>query len=214
MLKFIFAATAAMTIGFSAHASTVYSTAVDWTNNGTVGSSHNRDDPQGALGSPDSSFLALGLTNADGSNPGFAVFDFNTLFANGTVQIWETTFGCNPKPDGSCSYAESVRVYVGTSYDFGSNDYSDVMDDFTFIGELFNADAQNGGSLLVAQTFRYVAVVDSSKANFASGPSTDGFDINAIAVNGFNEVGQIPTPTAAILMLPGLLLLRRKSQFI
>jgi len=212
MLRAIFLSLAFIAAATPVQAATIFATGVDWSDNGTVPSSNNRDNPLNALGGVNGTFLALGLTNQDGSNPGFAVFDFGQMFASGTVDIWETTFNCQPQANGSCSWAESARVYFGTDYAFGSNNYSDIMDDFTFAGELFNADAQNGGSLLINQAFRYIAVVDSTQANFAGGRSTEGFDIDAIGISSFAEFSQVPLPTAAFLMAPALLLLARRAQ--
>lgn len=204
MLRTTIAALAALTFGATAHAGTVYATDIDWANNGTVGSSNDRDNPLNALGAPDNKFVSLGLSNGDGSNPGFAVFDFGGTLASGLAQVWEVTFGCST--NGCTHYPESVEVWVGTDYMFGTHNFADVMDDFTFAGELFNSDAQMGTGVLINQAFRYIALVDSSKKNFPFGPSTDGFDVDSVAVNS------VPVPAAALLMAPALIALARRKR--
>ncbi|NNU14870.1 hypothetical protein HK107_00855 [Parvularcula sp. ZS-1/3] len=205
MKTLIAAALAAFTLGSAAQATTIYADAVDWQNNGTVGSSNNRDNPLNALGAPDGSFLALGLTNADGSNPGFAVFSFGASVVTGPATVWEVTFNCRQQQDGSCSYPESVDVYYGTDYAFGSNDFSDLSD-FTFAGTLFNGDANSGASVIVNDVFRYIALVDASKRDYPNGPSTDGFDVDSVSV------AAVPIPAAALLFAPVAFALRRRAK--
>ena len=203
------AASVALLTG-GAQAATGYATAHDWENNGTVGAQNDRDDETNALGAPDGDFLSLGLTEADGANPGFAVFGFGGLtYGEGSdVTAYEVTFNCTQAEDGSCTYPESLAVYYGTDYDFGSHDYSDLSD-FTLAGEIFNGDAQGGASLLIPGSFTYIALVDTTLINFPNSPSTDGFDLDAIGVN------PVPLPGAAALFVPALVaggLARRKTK--
>jgi hypothetical protein len=207
MLKSLLAAAATLALGLSAHANTIYAADIDWQNNGTVGSSNDRDNPLNALGGPDGRFLSLGLTSVDGSNPGFAVFNFGAL-VTGPAMVWEVTFNCRPGTSGACSYPESLEVFYGMDYDFGSHDFADIMDDFISAGELFNQTAQNGATATIAGVFRYIALVDTSGRNFPGGPSTDGFDIDSVAVVA------TPLPGAAALILPalGIAVARRKRK--
>jgi hypothetical protein len=161
------AGTAMLFAAGAAEAATVWATDVDWSNNGTVPGSNDRDNPLNALGAPDGDFLALGLTNADGTNPGFAVFSFGgvTFGAGASATAYEVTFNCTLAADGSCTYPESMEVFYGTDYAFGSNDFSDLAD-FTSAGEIFNGDAQMGATLIIPGTFTYIALVDTTLANF------------------------------------------------
>ena len=193
----------------AAQAGTVYATDVDWRNNGTVGSNNDRDDASNALGAPDEAFVSLGLTGADGTNPGFAVFAFGgRTFGGGTATGYEVTFNCRVRADGSCTYPESAMVYYGTDYAFGSHDFADLAD-FTPAGEILNADAQGGASLVIPGSFAYIALVDTTLARFPGSPSTDGFDLDAIGVSA------VPVP-AAMLLFPagaaGLAAARRRRR--
>lgn len=206
MIKALLSTAAAMTLGVSAQAATIYASAIDWENNGTVGSSNGRNIETNALGAPDGSFLSLGLTNSDGSNPGFAVFAFADLILGASeASVWEVTFNCSPRQDGACTYPESVEVWFGDDYDFGSHDFSDLSD-FTLAGELFNADSQSGESLTIGVGFTYLALVDTSARNFPGGPSVDGFDVDAVGVRlvGGDIMDPVPLPAAAFLFLPAL----------
>ena len=203
------AASAAALLTGVANAATVYATDIDWENNGTVGGNNDRDDETNALGAPDGDFLALGLSSLDGTNPGFAVFSFGgQTFGGGDVTAYEVTFNCTVRQDGSCTYPESLAVYYGTDYAFGSHDFGDLAD-FSLAGEIFNADAQGGASLVIPGSFTYIALVDTTLTNFPGSPSTDGFDIDAVGVSA------VPVPGAAALIVPGLIaggLARRKAK--
>lgn len=212
MKSVIAALTSASILALSgAHAATIYATDVDWQNNGTVTDAQDRDTPSNSLGATDGKFLSLGLSNADGTNPGFAVFRFgdNEMIGAGVINLFEVTFNCTQAGDGSCTYNESVAVYYGTDYNFGSHDYSD-LDDFSFAGEILNGDAQTGQSILVPGVFTYIALVDTTKSNYPGSWSTDGFDIDSISVSSDDITAETPAPAAAILMASGLLALRRK----
>ena len=202
-------AAAALVLPGAASAATVFATAVDWSNDGTVGGANDRDDASNALGAPDGDFLTLGLTNADGTNPGFAVFAFDGLtFGQSDATLWEITFNCRPNAGGACNMPEAVDVYYGTGYAFGGGDFADLAD-FTLAGTIFNGDAQGGASLIIPGTFTYIALVDSTLANFPGSSSGDGFEGNALGVN------PAPVPGAALLFAPaiagGLIARRRKT---
>jgi len=196
-------ACATAALGATANAATIWATEVDWANNGTVPSSNGRDNPNNALGAPDGSFLALGLTTdatlTDENEVGFAVFGFGDSFIGGEASVFEVTFNCSLSGDGSCTYPESTAGYFGNDYDFGSHDLADVLDDFTFAGEILNGDAQNGGAVLIPGSFDYIALIDTSGLNYPDGPSFDGFDVDAVGVS------EVPLPGAALLMGSGLL---------
>jgi hypothetical protein len=180
-----------------AQAATVhYATAIDWTNNGTVGTANNRNNPVNALGAPNGKFLSLGLTSSTGANPGFAVFDFGKVFT-GPGFVFETTFNCAVSGQTCAGHREQVEVWVGTDYAFGSNDIADVFDDFTKLpGLIGNADAQGGASFMFSGAFRYLALVDRSGALNAG--SVDGFDVDAVGV------APVPVPAALPLMAAAL----------
>ncbi|MBB4658647.1 putative porin [Parvularcula dongshanensis] len=185
----------------TANAATVYASDVDWANNGTVGTSNDRDDATNALGAPDGAFLSLGLSDVGYTNPGFAVFSFDgmTFGAGSTTTAYEVTFNCSVRPSGACSYPESLAVLYGTDYAFGTHDAADLAD-FTYAGQLFNADAQSGASLIIPGTFTYIALVDTTLMNFPNSQSTDGFDVDAVGVS------PVPVPAALPLMAGGLAL--------
>ena len=116
------------------HASLIYATEVDWFNNGTVGSSNDRDNPANSLGAPDDDFLSLGLSSDD--NPGFAVFGFGQDFIE-EGRIWEITFNCDP----TCVDLETATIYVGTSdqYTMGQASRADQIALVTGMGGFFGS---------------------------------------------------------------------------
>jgi hypothetical protein len=200
----------AMVGGASANAATVYAVGVDWSNNGTVGSSNRRNIPTNALGAPDGKFLSLGLTAADGSNPGFAVFDFGQVFTGPGVVI-ETTFGCRVSGATCAGHREQVEVWVGSDYEFGTHDSAAITGGFTRLdGLLGNADAQNGGAAFTfTGAFRYLALVDRS--GVLRGGSIDGFDVDAVGVTP----APAPLPAALPMLgaaLCGLALMSRRRK--
>jgi hypothetical protein len=174
-----------------------YATDVRWddgtgvTLSSTVGSRYNQTS---ALGSPDSTFLSLGLG-------GLAVFDFGAEFDAAAV-VFETTYGTRS------TYPESANVYVAdSSYDFfGLNSVNGGatinVSDFNFVASISNATASTTINL-TGGPFRYLLVQDAT----AGGPSTDGFDVNAVGVS------PVPEPGTLLLIgsgLAGLALYRRR----
>jgi hypothetical protein len=197
-----------MMSGVANAASVHYATAIDWSNNGTVGSSNGRNVAANALGAPDGRFLSLGLTARNGSNPGFAVFDFGQVFT-GPGFVFETTFRCSVSGATCAGHREQVEVWLGTDYAFGSNDLSDVLDDFTRLPDLIgNAEAQGGASFQFDGSFRYLALVDRS--GVLRNGSVDGFDVDAIGVTPVPVPAALPLMAAALAGL-GLVARRRRA---
>lgn len=192
------AASSAIAIAAPAGAATyTYAKKVVWEPNGTVGSSNNRNVSANALGAPDGTFLSLGLTNADGSNPGFAVFDFGTMFSGQGIVV-ETTFNCSGDAATCAGYPEQVEVGFGKDYNFNSHDFSDLAD-FTFAKSyITNGDAQGSGKAFTIANgpFRYLALIDRSA--LLGTRSTDGFDVDAVGVTA------VPLPAALPLLAVGL----------
>jgi len=144
----------AATMGSAASAATIYATGIDWTNNGTVGSSNNRDNKLNALGAPDGQFMSLGLVGA-------ADFTFGQDFiSRGTV--WEVTFGTR------ASYLETAEVLL--SYQ-GSN--------FVKVADIGNASA-SGSNFTFNGRWDTLRLVDTTPG---SSPSTDGYDVDAVGVS-------------------------------
>jgi len=202
-----------------AHAELIYATDIDWQNNGTVSSTNDRNDSTNALGALNSDFLSLGLSadaNDLTNNPGFAVFKFDSDFGNST-SLWEVSFNCIVVNELCASHQESIVAYAGNDYNFGSHSYSDVFDDFDYIGALNNGTAQTGATLEFSGTYTYLAIFDTSK-QFTGGGSSDGFDINAVGVKAAAlPPSSIPEPMSVGLMSLGLFALgatirRRKSK--
>jgi len=195
--KFLSGVVIAASLSTAADAATLtFATAVDWANNGTVGSANNRNVAANALGAPDGAFLSLGLTSA--ASTGFAVFDFGGRFTTQGVVV-ETTFGCvGPTP---CSHhPERVEILAGDDYAFGGHDLLDLAD-FTSLGFLDNGDAQlsgGGAAFAIGGTFRYLALIDRSAQRGTT--STDGFDVDAVGVT----LAPVPVPAALPLMAAGL----------
>ncbi len=180
-----FAAAAAATIGTAADAAVVYATGVTWANNGTVGSSNDRDVATNALGSPDDKFLSLGLG-------GDATLTFGKTFKAGTVEIAEATFG---REGYTAIGDESIDVFagIGGSLSFvGSISAMGLDETFKFV------------ELDVPFAFNTVKLVDTSAAL----PGRDGFDLESIGVT------PIPLPASALLLgagLAGIGAVRRKA---
>ena len=121
------------------------------------------------------------------------------------------TFSCSPRPNGTCSWAESADVYAfngpytpftGT---FGLSDLTNLG--FTLLGTVRNAAGSTdaGASLTFTEgPFRYLALVDRS----APGSGRDGWDIDAVSV------AAVPLPAAGLFLLGalgGIAALRRRK---
>ncbi len=201
-------ATAAIILGAasSAQAASLYATGVSYygPGSGIKESDAYRKNTASALGSPnltaDSSngydgnrdFLSLGLG-------GRAIFDFGQDFS-GNVTLWETTWGNKP---GQGSYDERVDVYYGNfaaGADWGV--LAKDLTQWTSAGQIKNIEdgAYNtaAGATLTGPSgvFNRVLLVDKSKV----GNGKDGFDVNAIAVQGI-EQQEVPEPTSILSLL-------------
>ncbi|MFK8183961.1 MAG: PEP-CTERM sorting domain-containing protein [Phormidesmis sp.] len=200
------AALCALGIAAEAQAAQLYATDVVYYNNNNDVSTAARTNINHALGShgltEDSAngyantsqhFLSLG-------NDGRAVFNFGQDFS-GDVTIWETTWGARSTQS---DYDERIDIYYGNfdsavDWDSVANDLSQ----WTSAGEILNIadDAYNTASgasntgYSPEGIFNHVLLVDKSRYD------GDGFDVNAIAVQGV-EKQEVPEPTA----LAGLLM--------
>jgi len=190
----------------NAQAVQLYATDVVYYDNNDTAMASFRKDINNALGDPsltsdskdgykgNKDFLALGLG-------GRAVFNFGQDFA-GEVSIWETTWGQKSRQS---SYDERVDVYYGnfsteTNWENLANDLSQ----WTSAGEVLNikdnayntaAGATNEGSAPTG-IFNHVLLVDKSQAK----KGRDGFDVNAIAVQGIDSQ-EVPEPTSVLSLL-------------
>lgn len=198
------AAASAIAVAVAAPASAAtytYATAVDWKNNGTVGTSNSRNVASNALGAPNGKFLSLGLTIGNdssvyGATPGFAVFDFGTVF-DGQGIVIETTFNCGTGE--VCSgHKEQVEVRFGNDYNFGSHDFADLADFTVGAALITNGDAQTPGKAFTIANgpFRYLALIDRSRE--LGNSSLDGFDVESVGVTA------VPLPAALPLLAAGL----------
>jgi hypothetical protein len=181
------AAATALLLGSAAQATTLYATGVDWTNNGTVGTSNNRDNPSNALGEPDDKFLSLGLG-------GMADFTFGQTFT-GPGASYEITFG------NRAGHLESAEVFAG------------IGGDFAKVGDVDNASAA-GFVFNFAGIFDTLRLVDSSP--FVKGRDGYDVDaVGVTAFNGPNPgPAPVPLPASVLLLgagIVGLGALRRKG---
>lgn len=162
--------------GSAASAAPIYATGIDWTNNGTVGSANDRDNPLNGLGAPDSAFFSLGLG-------GHADFTFGQTFT-GPGASYEVTFG------NRSGYLETAEVRVGAS---GT---------FTSLGQINNASAA-GFVFGFSGVFDTLRLVDTTPG---SSRSTDGYDVDAVSVTGVPEgsIPPVPLPPSALLLAAGL----------
>ena len=160
----------------SASAAIVYATDVVEANRGTIlpdpADDTLRDDPMDALGSPDGVFYSLGLG-------GDVTLSFGETFGSGggNVSAYELTFG-------------DIAAYPDSTFIAAYLDGVKVGD----VGTLTNEDAQGGGTLLFAGMFNQLKLTDTTP----DGPSTDGFDLDAVGVQ------PVPLPAAGLLLLGGL----------
>lgn len=166
--------------------------AVEWRNNGTVGTGF--DNTANALGAPEPTlsgvvnFLSLGRR-------GLAIFDFGTWFG-GQAVVHETTWG--DQVTAGSRYPEKAKIFVSADYEFGSGaTRRQVKREFTRVGTVRNGAAVFGSLIdLPEGSFRYLAVMDVSRQT-----SANGFDVNAIGVQ--SAPAPIPLPGALALMAGG-----------
>ncbi|MEM6715927.1 MAG: PEP-CTERM sorting domain-containing protein [Cyanobacteria bacterium P01_D01_bin.6] len=185
----------------SAEAAKIYATDVVYYNNNDTSVAGYRQVLTNALGSPeltvDSSngysgnkdFLSLGLG-------GRAVFDFGQLFS-GDVTVWETTWGYRANQS---SYDERVDIYYGNFSDITDwKTLSEDLSQWVEAGEILNV-ADNAYNTASGATnageapegvFSHVLLVDKSVTR------GDGFDVNAIAVNGVDSQA-VPEPASIL----------------
>lgn len=169
------AVAAAALIGSAAQATTLYATSVNWANNGTVGSSNDRDNPLNSLGAPDGKFMSLGLG-------GKADFAFGQTFT-GPGASYEITFG------NRAGYVERAEVFAGIGGSGGS---------FTKVGDIDNASAL-GFVFDFTGIFDTLRLVDTSPN--VSG--RDGYDVDAVGVTMLPNPGTTPVPLPASALLLG-----------
>jgi hypothetical protein len=202
----------AVTATASVAASLTYATEVESYQQGVFkysdqGKLEARTQLDSALGSPEkggnvdqvSNFLSLGLG-------GEAVFSFGTGFS-GEVKIWETTWG---EKSSQSDYWEEVKIYVGKTQNewFELGNIQNIADGAYDPSDhnKTNGQLDGGASLLTtdlfgAEVFNFVKVVDvTPESQWKS--NRDGFDINAIAVEGVS----VPEPASTLgLMAVGVL---------
>ena len=130
-----------------------------------------------ALGSPDGKFYSLGLGGS--LTLGFK----NAPFHTADVSVFEITFGSGAA-SGHREAAEVYAVNSGTGQEWK-------------LGVLKNTEAGNTvrGA---AGSFDQIRLKDVSKTAFTSTSSTDGFDVDSIAI------APVPLPAAGAMLLAGL----------
>ncbi|MEM9009131.1 MAG: PEP-CTERM sorting domain-containing protein [Cyanobacteria bacterium P01_F01_bin.86] len=173
-----------------AQAATLYATdVVYYDNKNDVSESRSITDH--ALGAPqlverNTDFMSLG-------RKGRAVFNFGQDFS-GEVSIWETTWG--NKTDQS-QWDERIDIYYGNfDNDVNWASVANDLDQWASAGEIFNirdnafnsATGASNAGFAPEGVFNHVLLVDKSA-------KPDGFDVNAIAVQGV-EKQEVPEPTA------------------
>lgn len=159
-----------------------------------------RTNTDGALGSPDTGdvdknedFLSLGFG-------GEAVFSFGTGFS-GEVKIWETTWDYKEQQE---DYWEQADIWVGDLdgnwYELGTifniaDDAYDATDGADTNGQLDGGASLNTTDLYEDNIFHYIKVVDTTPENEQKS-GRDGFDINAIGVQGVPT--SVPEPNSLL----------------
>ncbi|MEL7034353.1 MAG: PEP-CTERM sorting domain-containing protein [Cyanobacteria bacterium J06592_8] len=163
---------------------------------------NSRTNTDNALGAPDKGnvdanedFLSLGFG-------GEAVFSFDTGFS-GEVKIWETTWDSK---DSQKDYWEEAAIFVGDLdgnwFELGSIlNIEDGAYDPTD-GKDTNGQLDGGASLFTTDLFgddifHFVKVIDITPDAYQR-QNRDGFDINAIAVQGIDDTTSVPEPSAML----------------
>lgn len=136
---------------------------------------NDRKNAENALGEADGAFYAMGL-----GGQLTVGFDAKSFAPGARVTINEVTFNGPQKSN----HFEAVDVYS----------VFDGVD--TFIDRIINT-AQST-TLLVAQGFEYIRLVDVTQAEFASTTSFDGFDVESISI------AAVPVPAAGFMLMAGL----------
>jgi hypothetical protein len=178
------------------------------------------------LGNDTSTFLSLGLTNPDGSNPGFAVFAFLLPFPERVARLWEVTPGCSGTVGAlTCSNEpELVQVLVGNVFDFSRPQiaanrdaaFAEIMANFISIGSYGNKETQvPGGGPFPTNTgldltWSYLVLIDRSGA-LVGASNVDGYDVAVVRVSAVPVPASAPLLAAATLSLAGLFRRRRKA---
>lgn len=154
-----------------------YADTVDGVIAGAGAGASDRDDPNDVLGEEDGFFYALGLG-------GQILLSFSEEFT-GPGAVWEITFG-NP-----ASYAEAIEIEAGQN---GTFTYIDTITNFDAAGA-------SGGSFDFSGAYDQLRLTDVTEAEFPNSSSTDGFDLDAVAVE---PVAVVPIPASALLLGAGL----------
>ena len=184
------AGTATLLLAGGASAAVVYATDFQNADLGATDASANpaRYVATRALGSTDGKFYSLGLG-------GEITLGFGTTFSGTTqIAVTEVTFG------NVSAYGEAVDIFA-------------VMNgNGTLIGRLSNLESQTGGTLTFGGSFDGLRFVDVTRDVFATSPSADGFDIDAVELT--SDLAPIPLPASGALILAGLgsLLIARRRR--
>lgn len=176
IFKTLAAAAALALAAGGANAAVYYAdTVVSWADSTTKAA--DRSIRENALGKADGKFYSLGLGGS--LTLGFKDAPFNTA----DVSVFEITFG-----GGAASgHKEAAEVYALNS-ETGQSWLLGVLDNI----ETGNTVRGSAGS------FDQIRLVDVSKTYFASTRSTDGFDVDSVAI------APVPVPAAGMLLLAGL----------
>lgn len=205
MGKTFFASVASLLLAApAAQAATVYATEVVGVGGpqascSVASSSTNRADLCNALGEEDvdGRFAEGGFLSS--GNYDSLTFTFDTLF-NGPLTIWEVTGGRN------LNYVESIKFTFQNTLDVN---IADVM------GTATNVDGTPDGRDRWEITTATAAIGPFNQLVISDMSNTpDGFDIDAVAVNGVDSLQPIPLPAGMVLMLTalgGLAVARRRA---
>ncbi|RJK95253.1 VPLPA-CTERM sorting domain-containing protein [Paracoccus aestuarii] len=136
---------------------------------------NDRKNANNALGEADGAFYAMGL-----GGQLTVGFDTKSFAPGARVTINEVTFN-GPQ---SSNHFEAVDVY------------SVLGGIATFIDRIANTTQST--TLLVAQGFEYIRLIDVTRTEFPSSTSFDGFDVESISV------AAVPVPAAGFMLMAGL----------